>query len=61
MATPIETFALVLMDGCGADSDIKRVIRTYLTKPRAEQDWDLMQKTDPLNTYRVIDIEHIDD
>ncbi len=53
-------FALVLMDGCGADSDIKRVVRVYLSERRANEDRDLLEVADSANTYRVISVEYID-
>lgn len=61
MATPEEMFALVKCAGCAADADIICVVRTYLSRTRAEQDQELLERTDPTTTYRVIAVEHIDD
>ena len=49
------------MAGCAADADIVRVVRTYLTEKRAEEDRELLEQTDGLSTYRVIAVEYIDD
>lgn len=56
-----ETFLLAKMAGCAADADIVRVVRTYLTEKRAEEDRELLEQTDGLSTYRVIAVECIDD
>lgn len=55
-----ETFVLVQLDGCAADADIKKLIRTYLSETRANEDLELLDSADPVNTYRVLKIEHID-
>jgi hypothetical protein len=65
MPTPIETFVLVeLQDlpatGLSFPSCIKRIIRTYLGRNRAQQDCDLLSAERP-GTYEVLTIQHIDD
>lgn len=61
MAAQDENFVLVKMDGCGAGAMIVRVMRTYLSEKRAEQDRELLERGDSVNVYRVIPVEHIDD
>ena len=61
MATPTDTFVLVKATGPELNFKIDKIIRTYLSKPRAEQDWELLSIADPNNTYRIITADHIDD
>lgn len=60
MASTDQNYVLVLCDGCAADANVVRVIRTYLSERRAEEDRELLERTDSLSTYRVIAVEHID-
>lgn len=56
----MDNYLLVKCDGCAADASIVRVVRSYLSQRRAEEDLELLEKADPTSTYRVIPIEHID-
>ena len=71
MATPTETFVLAemthgkphpAMNALAPDvvPAIKRIIRTYLGRNRAQQDCDLLSAECP-GTFEVLTIEHIDD
>ncbi len=61
MTTQIETFVLVQMLSPSLDTSIARIIRTYLTAKRAEEDRELMAEANPLGIFRVLTIQHIDD
>jgi hypothetical protein len=68
MATPNETFVLfersqmVATPGGGhTGGEIIRIIRTYLTAKRAEQDLALLSEVVPGTEFAVRPIDHIDD
>ena len=56
-----ETFLLAKMAGCAAEADIVRVVRTYLTEKRAEEERELLEQKDGMSNYRVIAVEYIED
>lgn len=56
-----ETFVLAMVENGAADASIVRVMRTYLSEKRAEQDRELLTLADPGHVYRVVAVEHIDD
>ena len=43
------------------EPEIKKVIRSYLSERRAEQDRELLAEDNPSGTYVVLNIHHIDD
>lgn len=57
MSTTFEMFVLIESDGNG---HFLRILRSYLTSQRAEQDLELMQQANPTGTFAVMMIEHID-
>lgn len=59
MATTTETFVLVEMIPIQSGQD--KIIRTYLTSNRAEQDKELLEGCNPDKAYKVLAVEHIDD
>jgi len=65
MATSDTNFLLVEVNaGEGLNScqwPIKKVIRSYLSERRAEQDRDLLGDANPSSIYVVLNIHHIDD
>jgi hypothetical protein len=65
MATPTEAFVLAEMTPSVASQQptaptIKRILRTYLGRSRAEQDFELLT-AEGHGTYKVLTVEHIDD
>lgn len=58
MPTPIETFVLVMKNP--SDGTVQRVIRTYLSFQRAQEDRELMARHMPLAVFDVLTIDHID-
>lgn len=40
---------------------IKKIVRSYLSERRANQDRDLLTEANPSGTYLVLNIHHIDD
>lgn len=42
------------------NTEIQRVIRTYESRERADEDLELLRVVAPVATYRVIDVPHIE-
>lgn len=62
MSTPYEMFALVEMFQRipSEPPAIKRVIRTYDSKERAQADLDLLDANDEFRPYAVLTVPHIE-
>jgi len=56
-----EIFVLALVENGTADASVVRVMRTYLSEKRAEQDRELLTMADPNHVYRVVAVDYIDD
>lgn len=64
MPNAFETFALAeiqrIQVESGAPVKTERVLRTYATRNRAEEDRELLSRTMPAGEFEVIELEHID-
>ena len=56
----MENFVLVEVESLNNPTPIK-VIRSYLSKPRADQDCALLEEVNQHTSYVVQTVEHIDD
>ena len=56
MAANDENYVLV----CMSSSGISRVVRSYLSRRRAEEDLELLREMDPATSYEVQAVEYID-
>lgn len=61
MSSQIETFVLVRTSSNDHDSPIMGIVRTYLTKARAEEDIELLRESNEFSGYRIETVAHIDD
>lgn len=60
MASTTETFVLI-ETSIPIQFNEEKIIRTYLTSNRAEQDKELLEGCNPGKAYKVLAVEHIDD
>lgn len=60
MANNDETFVLVEFDKSDGDTKMMRVVRTYYSASRAEQDRELLAMACPSCDFSVVPVEHID-
>ncbi len=61
MSKEQENYVLVRMSGRDVGSNVTQVIRTYLSRSRADQDMELLSEIDPASVYAIHVVAHIDD
>lgn len=61
MAKANETTVLVELEYGEPENKVLRIVRSYLSERRAQQDLELLREINPGHAYDIQTIEHIDD
>lgn len=64
MPNAFETFALAQIERIASENGpvvkAERVLRTYASRNRAEEDRDLLARVSPGDEFEIVELEHID-